>query len=357
MKANILVVEDEFITAADIQNSLQEMGFQVPATTGTGEEAIRMAGELAPDLVIMDITLAGRLTGIEAADRIGELYGIPVIFLTAHSDQSMVERSLSSNPYGYIVKPFEPSGLRVSIEMALFKHGMEERLRESERTIQILLNAIPDPLALLDRAKKIVAVNEAMGRKLGKSRAGLVGSPIGDLIDAGALPVSTGEIDLLFQEGTPLSFEEDQAGRWYQTMLHPIPDAGGKTERVAIQSHDITDWKYHGREDEEGGALEDRAEYGTVPDPERRDQEPSPGYRRLCGPERQQVQGTDRRADQDHQRPGHPARRWLDRIREGPFVSHQALPSRRGRPAGDLRDAGPMTHHSPIRERGELNQP
>ena len=243
MKAKILVVEDEFITATDIQSSLEEMGFEVPATTGTGEEAIRLAGELAPDLVLMDITLAGKLTGIEAADRIGALYGIPVVFLTAHSERSTVERSLPSNPYGYVIKPFEPSGLRVSIEMALYKHEMEERLRESERTITCLLNAIPDALALIDRARRIVAVNEAMARKLGRPRTGLAGSPAADLIDAGALPVSAGEIDLLFQEGAPLCFEEEKAGRWFQTTMYPVTDTGGKTARVAIQSHDITDWK------------------------------------------------------------------------------------------------------------------
>jgi PAS domain S-box-containing protein len=243
MRAKILVVENEFITAADIQSYLREMGYDVPVTVDNGETAILKAGELRPDLILMDITLTGKMTGIEAAERIRELYGIPVIFLTAHSEQATVEKSLSSNPYGYIIKPFEPSNLRVSIEMALFKHDMEEKLRESERTILCLLNAIPDALALLNRVKRIVAVNEAMARKMGRSSADLLGVAIADLIGAGALCVSIGEIDLLFQEGTPLCFEEEQDGRWFQTTMYPIHDGEGKIARIAIQSHDITDWK------------------------------------------------------------------------------------------------------------------
>ena len=243
MRAKILVVEDEFITAADIQSNLQEMGFDVPITVDNGEAAIQKAGELRPDLILMDITLAGSMNGIEAAERIRELYGIPVIFLTAHSEESTLDRALSSNPFGYIIKPFEQSSLRASIEMALYKHGMEEKLRESERTILCLLNAIPDALALLNRVKKIVAVNEAMARKMGRSRADLMGAAITDLIGARALSVSIGEIDLLFHEGTPICFEEQQDGRWFQTTMYPIHDGEGKMARIAIQSHDITDWK------------------------------------------------------------------------------------------------------------------
>jgi PAS domain S-box-containing protein len=244
MRAKILVVEDEFITATDIQSNLQEMGFDVPVTVDNGEMAIQKAGELRPDLILMDITLIGKMTGIEAAARIRELYGIPVIFLTAHSEQPTVERSLSSNPYGYIIKPFEPSNLRVSIEMAIYKHEMEGKLRESERTVSCLLNAIPDPLALLNREKKIIAVNEAMAKKLGRPRTDLTGCAIADLIRTGVPSDSLGTLDLLFREGKPFCFEEDLDGRWYQTAMYPIHDGDGKIARIALQSHDITDWKF-----------------------------------------------------------------------------------------------------------------
>jgi nitrogen-specific signal transduction histidine kinase len=120
---------------------------------------------------------------------------------------------------------------------------MEERLRESERTISCLLNAIPDALALLNRVQEIVAVNDAMARKLRRPRSELVGVSMGDLIGSGVIRVSPGEIEPLFRDGTPVHLEEEQDGRWYQTAMYPIFDPAGKIARIAIQSHEITEWK------------------------------------------------------------------------------------------------------------------
>ncbi|HVP24417.1 MAG TPA: response regulator [Methanomicrobiales archaeon] len=243
MKPRILVVEDEFVTAADIEGHLREMGFEVPATVDSGEGAIVKAGEIRPDLILMDITLSGRLTGIEAAERIRQLYGIPVIFLTAHSEQSTLRSALSSNPFGYIIKPFDPSGLRAGIEMALYKHGMEARLRENERTIRSLLDAIPDALVLLDAGMKVVAVNEGMARELGKDRNGLMGAPANEFLQAKVLGISPADLDILIREGTPAHRVEEQGGRWYETTMYPVRDDCGTIARIAIQSHDITDVK------------------------------------------------------------------------------------------------------------------
>jgi DNA-binding response OmpR family regulator len=134
-KATILVVEDEFITGADIQNNLRETGYDVPFVVDNGEDAIRKAGELHPDLVLMDITLIGEMTGIAAAAQIRDRYGIPVIFLSAHSDDTTITRALESEPFGYVIKPFESRDLKVRIEIALYKHAMDQALRERESTI------------------------------------------------------------------------------------------------------------------------------------------------------------------------------------------------------------------------------
>ena len=103
-KGQILVVEDEFITASDIKRSLVKMGFDVPATVDNGPGAIEKAGEHKPDLVLMDINLIGPMNGIEAAREIRERYGIPVIYLTAQSDDATVEKAVSSDPFGYIIE-------------------------------------------------------------------------------------------------------------------------------------------------------------------------------------------------------------------------------------------------------------
>ena len=121
-KTKILVVEDEFITATDIENRLKGMGYDVPAVVDNGEEAIRKAGELHPSLVLMDIGLSGKMTGIEAAKQIREKFDIPVVILTAHADESTFWSALASEPFGYIVKPFEAREMKIGIEMALHKH-------------------------------------------------------------------------------------------------------------------------------------------------------------------------------------------------------------------------------------------
>ena len=122
-KPRILVVEDEFVTATDIQGRLAGMGYEVPAVVNNGEEAVRRAGELRPSLVLMDIGLAGRMNGIEAGKQIRERFGIPVIYLTGHSDDSTFWAALESEPDGYILKPFETKAMKYSIEMALSRHA------------------------------------------------------------------------------------------------------------------------------------------------------------------------------------------------------------------------------------------
>jgi PAS domain S-box-containing protein len=241
MKKRILVVEDEFITAADIVHHLEETGYEVPATADTGDAAIQKTAELRPDLILMDITLIGEMTGIEAAGKILELYGIPVVFLTAHSEESTVEKALASNPFGYVIKPFDPSNLRVSIEMALFKHAMEERLRESERTIRSLLDAIPDALLLIDDERRIVAFNENMGRRMGEAPGRFTGVPVTDLIAAGALDIPPGEIETMYKTSLPSLTEVQKDGRWLEVAIHPLKDERGDIGRVAIQFHDVTD--------------------------------------------------------------------------------------------------------------------
>lgn len=130
--AMILIVEDEFITGTDLQNSLEEIGYRAPLVVDNGPEAVGKAAELRPDVVLMDITLRGEMTGIEAASRIKTGLGIPVIFLTAHSDEATMEKAIRSEPFGYILKPFDARNLHASIEMARYKHAIDEKLRASE---------------------------------------------------------------------------------------------------------------------------------------------------------------------------------------------------------------------------------
>jgi CheY-like chemotaxis protein len=126
----ILVVEDERIVAKDLQHLLSGFGYGVPATAASSEEAIRLAAETCPDLVLMDIRIKGQRDGIETAAILRERFGVPIVYLTAHADQDAVARAKKTEPYGYLVKPVRADELRSTIEIALYKHETERRLRE-----------------------------------------------------------------------------------------------------------------------------------------------------------------------------------------------------------------------------------
>lgn len=121
-KAKILIVEDESIVAKDIQNSLKNLGYNVPTIVSSGDKAIKEVEDSKPDLILMDIILKGDMDGIEAANIIRENYNIPVIFLTANADDKTVSKARIAEPYGYIIKPFREKELQTTIEMALYKH-------------------------------------------------------------------------------------------------------------------------------------------------------------------------------------------------------------------------------------------
>ena len=136
-KANILIVEDEAIVAADLCGKIRQLGYTVSGTTDRGEEAIDYAREQRPDLVLMDIRLAGTMDGVEAAEIIHREFNLPVIFLTAHSDSATLDRAKLSDPFGYILKPFDDLALETHIEMALYKHQAERKLRQAHDELEL----------------------------------------------------------------------------------------------------------------------------------------------------------------------------------------------------------------------------
>src|SRR5688500_6194220 len=128
MAAKILITEDEVIIAEDIAACLEELGYEVCAID-SGIDTIGMVRETKPDLVLLDINIKGERDGIETAQLIKEEFGIPFIFLTAYADQQTIDRAKTTEPYGFIVKPFDEKDLRSAIEIALYKSGRDkERL-------------------------------------------------------------------------------------------------------------------------------------------------------------------------------------------------------------------------------------
>jgi PAS domain S-box-containing protein len=158
-KVSILLAEDEGIVAKDIANTLRNMGYEVTAIVSSGNEAVKKALELAPDLVLMDIGLEGDTDGILAAMEIKNRMHIPVIYLTAYSDDVTLQRAKVTEPYGYILKPFEERELYTSVEMALYKHQMEKRLRDSEEWLSTILRNIGDAVIATDKEGRVRFMN------------------------------------------------------------------------------------------------------------------------------------------------------------------------------------------------------
>lgn len=136
----ILITEDEGIVALDLQSTLEGMGYSVVAVASSGEEAIEKAEKTQPDLVLMDIMLAGDMDGVTAAEQIHDQLHIPVIFLTAYADDHILERAKRAEPYGYIIKPFkEDREVHIAIEMALDKLEMERELAKYREHLEEIL--------------------------------------------------------------------------------------------------------------------------------------------------------------------------------------------------------------------------
>src|SRR6056297_1623227 len=128
----ILLVEDESIVAMDMERRLTGLGYSVIAHVMTGEAAIEKAGTLRPDLILMDIHLKGAVDGIEAAEVIKDKNAVPVIYITAYSDEATLDRAKVTEPFGYILKPFQEREIHSAIEMAMYKHRAEQELREAK---------------------------------------------------------------------------------------------------------------------------------------------------------------------------------------------------------------------------------
>ena len=160
-KSKVLVVEDDELVSLQIQIKLEILGYQAIAATAYGEEAIQLARELRPDIILMDIMLAGKIDGITTAHEIHTKLGLPVVFLTAQSEDEILNRVKESEAFGYIIKPFTDRELRAGLELALYKHGAEEKLRTSEQRLRAIFDAEPECVNVIDRAGNLLEMNAA----------------------------------------------------------------------------------------------------------------------------------------------------------------------------------------------------
>ena len=146
-KKKVMVVEDERIVARDLARQLTDLGYDVVATAYSGEETVDKVGEVHPDLVLMDIVLAGKMDGIQAAERITALSGAPVVYLTSYADDKTFGRAKLTGPSGYILKPVEKKQLHVTLELALHSKGIELKLQKNHARIYGSMKGMIDAIA------------------------------------------------------------------------------------------------------------------------------------------------------------------------------------------------------------------
>ncbi|MEY4616679.1 MAG: putative transcriptional regulatory protein pdtaR [Pseudomonadota bacterium] len=210
-KGRILVVEDELIVGKDIQLTLQAFGYEVPEIVSSGEEAVQAAYRLKPHLIIMDIMIKGGMDGVDAAELVRSQFNIPVVYLTAYSDDETLRRAKLTESYGFISKPFDEKELYVAVEFALYKHQITNKNLENQQWLQLVVQKCPTPLIACDREDKIVLVNEFAVSLVGSSDADLQGKALSEVFEN--IDAVTGRTTLTLksssENGKTVSFKQN----------------------------------------------------------------------------------------------------------------------------------------------------
>ncbi|MBL7177824.1 MAG: PAS domain S-box protein [Desulfobacteraceae bacterium] len=249
-KAEILMVEDDAVAAKNIQNRLKTLGFRAPTMALSGEEAIKKVKGHKPDLVLVDIMLKGEMNGTEAAEQIRSQFDIPVVYLTSYADAKVLESAKVTEPFGYIMKPFEDRELNAAIEIAIYKHKMEKKLKESEEWLSTTLNSIGDAVIATDKEGHVTFMNpvaesltgwlqeEATGKPLEdifniineETREG-VEDPVAKVLREGTVVGLANHTVLITKDGTEIPIDDNGA---------PIRDETGNISGVVLVFRDIS---------------------------------------------------------------------------------------------------------------------
>jgi len=252
--ASILIVEDDPLVAESIKLQLVDCGYQVAALVRSGEEAAEQAQALCPDLVLMDIMLAGKMDGIETAQKIRVSCDIPVIYLTAYADDEFFRRAQVTEPYAYLLKPGTPREIQLAIEIALYRHNAERaartvlekavterttELEQARRRIASILESISDAFVSLDTDWRYTYVNAKAGELFGRKPEDLIGKHIWTEFPEGVGQPFYHAYHKAMAEQASINLEAYYPPwvRWFENRIHPSKDG------LSIFFHDITERK------------------------------------------------------------------------------------------------------------------
>ncbi len=241
----ILIVEDELLIAEGIRRTLDHMEYEVTDVVANGEDAFNAFSSCCPDLVLMDIELAGNIDGIRATETIRAKYDVPVVYITAHADHNTVERAGSTMPFGYLIKPFNDQQLDVTIKTALTKSKVDREIKRMKTFLETVLNSIHYAVIVIDRDMRIVMNNNRAIKHmmpLNWSRHSLCYNAIFNR-EAPCEACVTQEV---FRTGRSVTFENDGRGdgNIWEIEACPIVDETGDTIMAVEICRDITERKF-----------------------------------------------------------------------------------------------------------------
>jgi two-component system cell cycle sensor histidine kinase/response regulator CckA len=203
-KPRIMLVEDEKVVAADIEECVKGLGYVVTGSVASGSEALRLAVRTAPDLVLMDIKLKGVLDGVDVGGALREQLHIPVVYLTAHADAEILERAKKTAPAGYVLKPFDDRTLRTAIEIALDRFRRETQLTQWTERLSTAIGSIDEGVIVTQETGCVVVMNRVAETLTGWTQAQASGKPLREiftLIDAKTGCIRNSPVGRAFREG------------------------------------------------------------------------------------------------------------------------------------------------------------
>lgn len=249
-QTKILVVEDEIIIAEDLQRRLERLGYEVIGIATSGKEALEKIKEQLPDLILMDIVIHGETDGIETANNIKSLYDIPIIYLTAFSDDETLKRAKITEPFGYMIKPYRERELMVSIEISLYKYNMDKKVKELNRWLSSIIKGIGDAVIATDTDGMVKLVNpmaeamtgwhneEASGKQLSeifkvisKNKGNVIENPVAKALREGEFFGLAEETFLISRTGMQIPVD---------IIGSSISDEKNKTFGIVLIFYDIT---------------------------------------------------------------------------------------------------------------------
>jgi len=249
-KARIMVVEDEKLVALAIENCLKNLGYEVPLTVSTGEEAVKRVLEVEPDLVLMDIRLQGAIDGVEAARRIKESFHTPIVYLTAYSEEQTLQRAKITEPFGYIMKPFEERALQATVEVALYKAMMQGKLRRAKDKLETVLRCIAEGVVVATTNGEVEYLNPTAQALLAPGGETGGGAFIGEILrvfDADTLQPVNLPVSRVIMNGESVQLSDlvlqasDQRRLPVDFSLAPLKDENNSTRGMVIAFRDVTE--------------------------------------------------------------------------------------------------------------------